>query len=168
MPTAKGKCQMTKRTGRKRPLGPCGELLPGPRPWRPVVRPFQCPPFGSRRFRGIAVSLYPSDTPSRVSLESLLPVPDEDYPHVNLLTEVIDDTCLHLIAPADAWENIVMPLRRENGHLVCASTRETVDSAALLLQRTLNQPFRFVLAELHLLEQFIAEQYAYEGVELPD
>ena len=91
-----------------------------------------------------------------------------EYPHVNLLTEVIDDTCLHLISPAEAWENIVMPLRVENGHLVCATTPGTVDRAALLLQRTLHQPFRFVLADLHLLEQFIAEQYDYEGVEIAE
>ena len=90
------------------------------------------------------------------------------HAHVNLLTETKDPACLDLISPTDAWNHMLLPLRMEQGRLICATTRETAAGAAALLGRNLSTPFDFVIAEAHLLEQFIAEQYEYEGVEIAE
>ena len=91
-----------------------------------------------------------------------------DCPHVHLQDETFDDGCLDAVNAADAWDCLVLPLRKEAGELVCATTEETLPSAIALPQQTYEGPFRFVLAPLRPMEQFIAERYGYEGVELDD
>ena len=73
---------------------------------------------------------------------------------------------LHLTA-GEAWDHLVLPLETEtDGTLVCCTTRETLPSTLGFLYRRLKVPFRIVLADIAPLEQYIAEQYHYEGVEV--
>ena len=87
---------------------------------------------------------------------------------VNLAWQEIDPTCRRVLSAAEAWDSLVLPLRREDGVLVCATAVETLPAAAALLEGTVDEPVRFVLAECRPLEQFIAEQYGYEGVEIDE
>ena len=90
------------------------------------------------------------------------------YPLVHLTIQQHDASVLSLIPARDAWEHLVLPLREEDGELVCATTMETLAQALRYLLSNLTQPFRLVFSEICLLEQFIAERYQYEGVDLAD
>lgn len=90
----------------------------------------------------------------------------QDPPLVNLTNERYDASALGLLTAKDAWDNLVLPLRIESGQLVCATTEETLTSAVELVSSHVAMSCRFVLAEIRPLEQFIAERYHYEGVEL--
>ena len=87
---------------------------------------------------------------------------------VNLAHQPLDPRVLTLLSPSEAWDHLVLPLRREDRQLVCATGAETLPEALALLQRRVSEPIRLVFAEMHQLEQFIAERYDYEGLELTD
>ena len=87
---------------------------------------------------------------------------------VNLVNETIDHDCLAILSAHDAWDYLVLPLRMENHELICATTVETLPQAIGLMQRAVDMPFKFVVTEIRPLEQFIAEQYDYEGVDIDD
>lgn len=87
-------------------------------------------------------------------------------PWVNLAHQALDPRVLSLLTPAEAWDHLVLPLRREDRELVCATATETLPEAIAMLQRKVAEPFRLVFAELRPLEQFIAERYDYEGFDL--
>ena len=84
---------------------------------------------------------------------------------VNLAYESFDPACRSCFTAAEAWTHLVLPIRMEEGCLVCATTRQTMPEAKILLQRKAVSAFRFVFAEPRPLEQFIAEAYAFEGIE---
>lgn len=91
------------------------------------------------------------------------------HPRVNLFSEQVDESCIHLISATDAWEQMVMPLRiDDSGSLLCATTPHTIDQAAKVLKKKMSIPFHFVMADTHQLEQHIAEVYDFEGVEVGD
>ncbi|MEM6392588.1 MAG: hypothetical protein AAF797_07440 [Planctomycetota bacterium] len=85
-------------------------------------------------------------------------------PQTSLATEADDPQCLRTLTAQQAWDSLVLPLRIEDDELVCATTLETLSSAIEMLETRTDQPFRFVIAEICQLEQFIAERYAYEGI----
>jgi len=85
---------------------------------------------------------------------------------VNLAHQNLDPQCLIQLEPAQAWDHLLLPLRYENGELIFATALETLEMAIALLQRYVYQPFHLVLCEMRQLEQFIAERYDYEGIEL--
>ncbi|MEX0886706.1 MAG: hypothetical protein WD009_09730 [Phycisphaeraceae bacterium] len=89
-----------------------------------------------------------------------------ECPSANLCHEPADAQCLALVSAQEAWEVLVMPLRMEAEELVCATTEETLAQAMALMHHRVDVPVRFVISEIRLLEQFIAERYGYEGVEL--
>lgn len=89
-------------------------------------------------------------------------------PEASLATETFDPQCLRMIAAKDAWDCLLLPIRWEDGELLCATTVETLPAAIELLQARLAHPFHFVIAEMRPLEEFIACLYAYEGVEVID
>lgn len=89
-------------------------------------------------------------------------------PHTSLFRESQDASCLGFLQARDAWENLVLPLRFDEGELVCATTQETLADALRLMLRVSPVPCRFVLVAVHPIEQFIAELYHYEGVELEE
>lgn len=92
-----------------------------------------------------------------------------DLPHVNLCRERHDDACLELIEAEEAWANLVLPVNEdERGTLVFATTVETFAAARELVRSRVTQPFRFVLAEVRSIEQFIAQRYGYEGIACDD
>lgn len=91
----------------------------------------------------------------------------ESY-YVNLCHEEQDDGCLSLLTPHEAWQNLVLPLRAEDGTAIFATTVETLTSAIELVQSKVETPFRFVLCEVRPLEQFIAQRYHFEGIEIED
>lgn len=86
-------------------------------------------------------------------------------PEVRLATEPFDPQCLHLFTPQQAWDHLVMPLRVADGELIIATTEETLASAIDVVDEVTHRPYRFVLAEIRPLEQFIAERYSFEGVD---
>lgn len=85
---------------------------------------------------------------------------------VNLTHEASDPEVMDYVEVHDAWNHLVLPLRIEDGTLVCATTEETAATALAMLHKTLDRPFELVISEIRLLEQFIAERYAYEGVDV--
>lgn len=89
-------------------------------------------------------------------------------PEASLATETFDPQCLRMIAAKQAWDNLILPIRWEDGELLCATTVETLPGAIELLQQKLECPFHFAIAEMRPLEEFIASLYAYEGVEVID
>jgi hypothetical protein len=86
----------------------------------------------------------------------------------SLATEQFDEQCLRMISAKEAWDSLILPIRWEDGELLCATTVETLPGAIELLQQKLDCPFHFVIAEIRPLEEFIASLYAYEGVEVID
>ena len=88
-------------------------------------------------------------------------------PHVKLTQTAHDAQALEYLAARDAWDYLVLPLAVEpDGHLLCCTTPETLSTALAFLMRTLAVPFRLVLSDVRPLEQYIAEQYHYEGVDV--
>ena len=89
-------------------------------------------------------------------------------PYASLATEQYDPQCLRMLSAQEAWDRLVLPIRFEDGELLCATTVETLPAAIELLQNKLDCPYHFALAEMRPLEEFIANLYAYEGVEVTD
>lgn len=89
-------------------------------------------------------------------------------PEARLCNETFDPQCLKMLSPKQAWDSLALPIRWEDGELLCATTIETLPAAIELLQAKLDCPFHFVIAEMRPLEEFIASLYAYEGVEVTD
>lgn len=89
-------------------------------------------------------------------------------PEASLATEHFDPQALRLISAKDAWDQLVLPIRWEDGELLCATTEETLPAAIAMLSAQLDCPFHFAIAEMRPLEEFIANLYAYEGVEVID
>lgn len=89
-------------------------------------------------------------------------------PLTKLCQEAFDPAALPLLTAREAWDTLVLPIRWEDGDLLCATTVETLPSAIKLLQSKLDQPYRFALAEMRPIEEFIANMYAYEGVDVVD
>lgn len=89
-------------------------------------------------------------------------------PDASLANEQFDDQCLRMISPKEAWDSLILPIRWEGGELLCATTIETLPGAIEFLQRKLDCPFHFSIAEMRPLEEFIASLYSYEGVEVTD
>lgn len=87
---------------------------------------------------------------------------------VRLTDQVFDEACLDFVEASDAWNNLVLPVRMEQGKLVCATTWETMESAADLLAMTCELPVKLLLCEARPIEQYIAELYDYEGLFLDD
>jgi len=86
---------------------------------------------------------------------------------VNLSQTPHDPASLAHLSARDAWDYLVLPLTIEpDGHLLCCTTEETLPTALVFLMRTLAVPFRVVLADIRPIEQYIAEQYHYEGIDL--
>jgi hypothetical protein len=91
-----------------------------------------------------------------------------DLPYVNLVHERHDPEAIGLLTARDAWNNLVLPMRVDAGVLICATTDETFEDARRLVADAVPMPARFVLADLRLLEQFIAEKYHFEGIDVED
>ena len=86
---------------------------------------------------------------------------------VKLTQTAHDPAALEYICARDAWDFLILPLAVEpDGHLLCCTTSETLGTALAYLTRTLAIPFRVVITDIRPLEQYIAEQYHYEGVDL--
>ncbi len=115
-----------------------------------------------RRIGTLAVERY--GIPRAVVDAAAVELHRQRSPEVSLASEAFDPQCLHLITPQQAWDNLVLPLRKANGELVCATAEETLSAAIDLMETATDQSYRFVLAEMRPLEQFIAERYSFEGV----
>ena len=87
-------------------------------------------------------------------------------PEAKLAKQAFDPQCLGMISAKEAWDCLALPIRWEDGELLCATTIETLPAAIELLQARLDCPYQFVIAEMRPLEEFIASLYEYEGVEL--
>lgn len=113
-----------------------------------------------------------AETMFGVSVGEIAAALAEQFRHVttwvNLAHQPLDPRVLSLLTPPEAWDNLVLPLRREDRELVCAVATETLPEALATLQRRVSEPVRIVFAELRQLEQFIAERYDYEGLEMSE
>ena len=114
----------------------------------------------------IAEQLF--DVQRTVIIEALAEQVVMRAPDASLATEQFDPQCLRMISAKEAWDNLILPIRWENGELLCATTVETLPGSIELLQQKLDCPFHFAIAEMRPLEEFIASLYAYEGVEVID
>lgn len=87
--------------------------------------------------------------------------------HVRLSKTAHDTSVLDYLSARDAWDYLVLPLAIDpDGRLLCCTTEETLSTALAFLMRTLAVPFRLVVTDVWALEQYIAEQYHYEGVDV--
>lgn len=89
-------------------------------------------------------------------------------PQIKLCQEAFEPEVLGVITAREAWDTLVLPIRVEDGELLCATTVETLPAAIELLSEKLDLPYRFALAEMRPIEEFIANMYAYEGVDVAD
>ncbi|MEM9416118.1 MAG: hypothetical protein AAGA29_11685 [Planctomycetota bacterium] len=89
-------------------------------------------------------------------------------PFTKLCKERFDPEVLSLFTAREAWDTLVLPIRMEDGELLCATTVETLSSAIELMQGKPGLAYHFVLAEMRPIEEFIANLYAYEGVDVVD
>lgn len=89
-------------------------------------------------------------------------------PQIKLCQETFEPDVLAVITAREAWDTLVLPIRVEDGELLCATTVETLPAAIELLSEKLDRPYRFALAEMRPIEEFIANMYAYEGVDVAD
>lgn len=86
--------------------------------------------------------------------------------HVKLSQTPHEPGALTYVPARDAWDYLILPLELEpDGSLLCCTTEETLPTALAYLMRSLNVPFHVVTADVRPLEQYIAEQYHYEGVD---
>lgn len=86
--------------------------------------------------------------------------------HVQLCETAHEAEALTHVAARDAWDYLILPLQiQDDGTLVCCTTEETLATALAYLMRTLSVPFDVVIADVGPLEQYIAEQYHYEGID---
>ncbi len=92
----------------------------------------------------------------------------ESHAIVNLARQRLDHGCSRHLSAQDAWNHLVLPLRLEDGCLICATTHGALGDADALLRGKLKTPFRFVLAELRPLEEFIADIYDFEGIDVDE
>lgn len=100
-------------------------------------------------------------------LDQLVELLVDEAEHVRLSQAPHDPNALSYLTAQDAWDYVILPLAIEpDGHLLCATTEENLSAALAFLLNTLAIPFRVVLAEVRPLEQYIAEQYHYEGVDV--
>ena len=100
-------------------------------------------------------------------LESLAQETLRHAPRVKLSRTVHDPAALVHVSAGEAWDHVVLPLEVEaDGTLVCCTTRETLITSLEFLYQKLELPFRVVLSDIGPLEQYIAEQYHYEGIEI--
>lgn len=89
-------------------------------------------------------------------------------PEAKLANQEFDPQCLEMISAKEAWDCLALPIRWEDGELLCATTVETLPAAIELLQAKLDCPYHFAIAEMRPIEEFIASLYEYEGVELSE
>lgn len=89
-------------------------------------------------------------------------------PRTNLANESFDANCRQLVSAPEAWSSLVLPMRVAEGVLVCATTAETLDRAIGLMQQRTACPYRFVIAPIRQLEQYICQLYDYEGLDIGD
>ncbi len=80
-------------------------------------------------------------------------------PRVDLVVEPRHTGVLQSIDGRTAWQYHLLPLRREDGRLVCATTREHLPGAIQFARRHFDTPVRFVLAERFQLEQYLMRGY---------
>ncbi|MEM6333422.1 MAG: hypothetical protein AAF823_08810 [Planctomycetota bacterium] len=120
----------------------------------------------SRSFGQIAGEMF--DVPASVVAECVAVRVREDAKHVNLAHEAFEQDALATLAPSTAWDHLVLPIRFDGGELVCATTKACIRDAVETLQTATATPFRIVVADARPLEEFIAEAYGFEGIELAD
>lgn len=91
-----------------------------------------------------------------------------ECPRINMTCEAIDPNCLQLVRAEEAWGALVMPMRVEEGVLICATTAETLDRAIRTLHQRTAMPYRFCIVAIRQLEQYICQLYDYEGLDISD
>ena len=122
-------------------------------------------PKARQSFGHVAAKLF--QVSELAVLEALAEQARRHGTYARLHEQEIDRNCLYLLSPREAWDQLILPLHFDHDReLICATTVETLPTAIAFLQRRVSVPFRFVLADLRLLEQYIAEQYDYEGVDV--
>ena len=89
-------------------------------------------------------------------------------PRVSLGTERLDAGAARLLPARAAWGPLLLPMRFEQGELICATSEDTLARAVAAAEAELNDPCRFVLASPDALMQFIAERYELEGIEISE
>ena len=120
---------------------------------------------GRRSFGSVAAELF--QVSELAVLDALAEQARRHGTYARLHEQEIDRNCLYLLSPREAWDQLILPLHfNAERELICATTVEGLPTAIAFLQRRVSVAFRFVLADLRLLEQYIAEQYDYEGVDV--
>lgn len=83
----------------------------------------------------------------------------ESIGHVDLGAETHEDDALSAVPGRFAWASRILPLRFENGTLICATTAKALPDAMAALCERLDHPVTFVLAEEIQLKGYIMQRY---------
>ncbi len=78
---------------------------------------------------------------------------------VDLAGQVFDADAAGLVTAREAWQYRLLPLRYEDGVLVCASMLDRIADADAFIRARCSTDVRFVLAEPIQLEQKIMQRY---------
>jgi type IV pilus assembly protein PilB len=86
--------------------------------------------------------------------------------HVDPSREVVERDVCTLISSRQAWQFGLLPMRRENGELVVATTQEHLPRASRFVAWSIAAPVLFVIAERRALEKALQKHQPFPGMTL--
>ena len=90
-----------------------------------------------------------------------------DGTRVDLENERMDSDALSAVSRRQAWQFEIIPLRREDGHLMLATTAERLPRAVNFAWRSLGEPVYLVVAETEQFRASLARYYPWEAMQSP-
>ncbi len=76
----------------------------------------------------------------------------------------VDPAVLDVLSRRQAWQLMMMPLRREDGQLILATTRQRLTRAINFTWRRLNEPVLILIAPQDQLESCLQDHYPWPAM----
>jgi hypothetical protein len=83
---------------------------------------------------------------------------------IDLNEEPLETASLATVNRRQAWQFRILPLRRESGHLLAATTRQHLRRAVNFAWSTLPVPVCFLIAQDEQLDEHLSRHYPWAGV----
>lgn len=116
-------------------------------------------PFGDLAERLFSIS--PGDV-EKAWAEQLSQMSD----HIDPTSELIEPDVCSLVTARQAWQFGLLPLRRENGEVIVATTSEHLPRASRFAAWSIAAPILFVVSERGALEQALQQHHPFPGMTL--
>lgn len=84
---------------------------------------------------------------------------------VDLQVEQIDPSVLGVLSRRQAWQLQLLPLRREDGHLLIATSEQRLVRSVNYVWRRLGEPVLLLIASASQLEACLHEHYAWPAMQ---